>query len=184
MRALFKCETGILQNSRSVFKRTDSCVRLTRMITKSELVWVVLLEGAIGGAILCLLAFLLSRFVRDIVGRTLLATVLFAAAGAYYGFAVMAEVRPIWLLIELLQCIAFGALGLAGWRESSNGWQTAKWLALGWALHPIWDFGLHYIGPGTFAPWTYTILCISFDWVVAAYIFIAYRMYRGFSVAA
>ena len=67
--------------------------------------------------------------------------------------------------------IAFGALGLYGWRGN------AKWLALGWALHPLWDFPLHYIGPGrSFAPWAYTIACISYDWVVAAYIFIFYRV--------
>lgn len=139
------------------------------MITNSELIWVVLLEGAIDGAVLSLMAFLLSRFTKDIVGRTLLATVLFAAAGAYYGFAVTAPVSPVWLLIELLQCIAFGALGLMGWKGS------ARWLALGWALHPVWDFGVHYVGPGDFAPWRYAILCLSFDWVVAAYILIRYR---------
>ena len=130
----------------------------------------VLIEGAIGGAILSLLAFLLSRFTRDIVGRTLLATVLFAAAGAYLGFAFQQGMFRVWVLIELLQAIAFGVLGLIGWRG------PVKWLALGWALHPLWDFGLHYLGPGnTFAPMSYTIACISFDWVVAAYIFIAYR---------
>lgn len=138
-------------------------------MTDAELFRAVLIEGAIGGALLSLFAFLLSRFTSDIVGRTLLATVLFAAAGAYLGFAVMAEAPRIWLLIELLQCIAFGVFGLYGWRGA------AKWLALGWALHPLWDFGLHYFGPGTFAPWTYAIACISFDWVVAAYIFIRYR---------
>ncbi|HEU4769071.1 MAG TPA: DUF6010 family protein [Pyrinomonadaceae bacterium] len=138
--------------------------------THEELIWAVLIEGAIGGAALSLIAFLLSRFVKEIVGRTLLATVLFTAAGAYFGFAVMAPVSRVWLLIELLQCIAFGALGLYGWRGS------ARWLALGWALHPLWDFGLHYAGPGYgIGPWTYAISCISFDWVVAAYIFIRYR---------
>jgi hypothetical protein len=138
-------------------------------MTESELFRAVLIEGAIGGAVLSLIAFLLSRFVKDIAGRTLLATVLFAAAGAYFGFAVVAPVSRVWLLIELLQCIAFGTMGLLGWRGS------AKWLALGWALHPVWDFGVHYAGPGTFAPWTYAIACLSFDWVVAAYIFIRYR---------
>lgn len=148
------------------------------MFSNSELIWVVLLEGAIGGAILCLAAFLLSRFRNDVAGRMALTIGLFTAAGAYFGFAVMAPVSRIWVLIELLQCSVFGAMALYGWRGS------AKWLALGWALHPLWDFGLHYVGPGTFAPWTYTILCISFDWVVAAYIVIAYRVFRGFSVAA
>jgi hypothetical protein len=73
-----------------------------------------LIEGAIGGAVLSLLAFLLSRFTKDIVGRTLLATVLFAAAGAYFGFAFQESVSRIWVLIELLQCVAFGTLGLIG----------------------------------------------------------------------
>jgi hypothetical protein len=68
--------------------------------------------------------------------------------------------------------IAFGTLGLYGWRGSPY------WLALGYLLHPLWDFGAHHIGPGwSFAPQPYVIACISFDWVVAAYIFIAYRLF-------
>ena len=131
---------------------------------------VVLIEGAIGGAILSLIAFLLSRFVSDIAGRAFLATVLFAAAGAYFGFAFDPNVSPIWLLLELLQVVAYGTLGLYGWRASPY------WLALGYALHPVWDVGVHYLGPGSsFAPLSYTIFCLSFDWVAAAYIFIAYR---------
>ena len=142
-------------------------------MTHAELFRAVLIEGAIGGALLALIAFLLSRFVSDIVGRTLLATVLFAAAGAYLGFAVAARVSRIWLLIELLQCIAFGTMGLIGWRG------FAKWLALGWALHPVWDFGMHYVGPGRdIGPWTYAVACLSFDWIVAAYILIAYQVFR------
>lgn len=137
-------------------------------MTESELFRWVLIEGAVGGAVLVLIAWLLSRFTKDIHARTLLATVLFAAAGAYLGFAFIPPVSRIWLLIELLQCIAFGALGLYGWRGN------AKWLALGWALHPLWDL-VHYIGPGQFAPWAYTIACLSYDWVVAAYILIYYR---------
>lgn len=142
-------------------------------MTEAQLIRALLIEGAIGGAVLSLLAFLFSRFTSDIVGRTLLATVLFAAAGAYFGFAFQEGVSRLWVLIELLQVIAFSVLGLIGWRG------PAKWLALGWALHPLWDFGLHYLGPGnTFAPMSYVTACISFDWVVAAYIFIAYRSKR------
>ena len=129
-----------------------------------------LIEGAVGGAVLSLIAFLLSKFASDVAARTLLATVLFAAAGAYLGFAFQESLLRGWVLIELLQCIAIGTLGLYGWRGN------AKWLALGWALHPIWDFVLHYIGPGrSFTPWRYAIACITFDWVVAAYVVIYYR---------
>ena len=141
-------------------------------MTEAEMIRVALIEGAIAGVVLSLLAFLLSKFKRDSVARTLLATVLFAAAGAYFGFAFASEGRLLrpWVFVEVLQCIAFGTLGLYGWRGS------VKWLALGWALHPIWDFVLHYIGPGrSFAPLNYPILCITFDWIVAAYIFIYYR---------
>ena len=126
--------------------------------------------GAIGGAVLSLIAFFLSRFVNDVVGRTVLATVLFTAAGAYFGFAVMATVSPVWWLIELLQCVAFGTLGLLGWRGST------RWLLLGWALHPVWDMGMHYVGPGReVGPAFYSVACLTFDWVVAVYILIRYR---------
>ena len=141
-------------------------------MTPMELMRAVLIEGAIGGFVLSVIAFLLSRFVRDIAGRTLLATVLFAAAGAYFGFAFNETTPRVWVLIELLQVVAFGVLGLYGWRGSPY------WLALGYALHPLWDFGVHHLGPGrTFAPLPYVIACISFDWVVALYILIAYRLF-------
>jgi hypothetical protein len=69
--------------------------------------------------------------------------------------------------------IVFGAMALLGLRDS------AWWLAAGWALHPLWDVVLHYWGPGrTFASQPYAIACITFDWVVAAYIAIVY----GFGV--
>ena len=132
----------------------------------------VLIEGAIGGFVLSVIAFLLSRFVRDTAGRTVLATVLFAAAGAYFGFAFNETTPRVWVLIELLQVVAFGVFGLYGWRGSPY------WLALGYALHPLWDFGVHHLGPGrTFAPLSYVIACISFDWVVALYILNAYRLF-------
>lgn len=138
----------------------------------AELIRAVLIEGAIGGVMLSVIAFLLSQFVKDVVGRTLLATVLFAAAGAYFGFAFNETTPRIWVLIELLQVVGVGVLGLYGWRGSPY------WLALGYALHPLWDFGVHHLGPGRrFAPIAYVFTCVSFDWVVAAYILIAYRLF-------
>ena len=141
-------------------------------MTEADQFWRALIEGTIGGVVLSLIAFLLSKFGRDLAARTLLAAVLFAAAGAYLGFAYAFHQTVLrgWVFVEMLQCIAFGALGLYGWRGN------AKWLALGYALHPFWDFPLHYLGPGrTFAPWTYAVFCLTFDWVLAAYIIIYYR---------
>jgi hypothetical protein len=119
-------------------------------------------------------AFLLSRFVKDIVGRSVLVIFLFIAAGAYFGFATVGRdvvgTGSIWILVELLQVVVFGTLALLGLRGSPY------WLAAGWALHPFWDFLLHYLGPGhPFTPWTYAIACVGFDWLVAIYIVVAYR---------
>jgi hypothetical protein len=134
----------------------------------------VLINGAINAAIAVIVpAFLLSRFTRDIIGRSVLVIFLFVAAGAYFGFATLGrdivDTSPIWMLVELAQVIVFGTLGLLGLRGSPY------WIAAGWALHPFWDYVLHYIGPGhSFTPWTYAIACISFDWLIAIYIVVAY----------
>ena len=87
----------------------------------------LLAEGAILAVPLIVIAFLLSRFTRDLVGRSLLVVFLFAAAGAYFGFALLAAPSPIWVLAELVQVIVFGAIALLGLRGSP--W----WLAAGWA---------------------------------------------------
>jgi hypothetical protein len=141
----------------------------------SELIIRIVIEGAIGGAVTSAIAFLLSRFTRDIAGRAFLVILLFTAAGAYFGFAVMGQAGPLWLLIELAHIIGFGFMGLLGLRGSAEFRGCAYWIAAGWALHPVWDVALHYFGPGnTFAPWPYTVACGSFDLIVAAYVVLAY----------
>ncbi len=91
----------------------------------------LLIDGATLAVPLIVIAFLLSRFTRDIVGHSLLIIFLFAAAGAYFGFALLAAPGPIWLLAELVQVIIFGTMALLGLHGSP--W----WLVAGWALHPI-----------------------------------------------
>jgi hypothetical protein len=142
----------------------------------TELIIPVLINGAISAAVAVIVpAFLLSRFTRDIIGRSVLVIFLFIAAGAYFGFATVGrevvDTQPIWMLVELAQVIVFGTLALLGLRGSPY------WIAAGWALHPFWDVPLHYIGPGhSFTPWTYAIACVSFDWLVAIYIVIVYGL--------
>jgi hypothetical protein len=142
----------------------------------NELIVPVLIRGAIFATWAVILpSFLLSRFTEDVVGRSVLAIFLVIAAGAYFGFAIVGSevvgAGGIWQLVELLQALAFGALALLGLRGSPY------WLAAGWFLHPFWDFLLHYLGPGNlFTPWTYAIACISFDWLVAIYLLIAYGL--------
>ena len=143
----------------------------------SELVIQVLIEGAISGLVSSAVAFLLSRFARDIAGRAFLVILLFTATGAYFGFAVVGQAGLVWLLIELAHIIGFGVMGLLGLRGSADSRRSAYWIAAGWALHPVWDIVLHYIGPGrSFAPWAYAIACGTFDLVVATYVVLAYGL--------
>jgi uncharacterized protein DUF6010 len=129
-----------------------------------------LLGGAVNALVLVALAALLSRFVGEIYGRSLLAIVLFIAGGAYVGFAVGAGASGLWFLAEFVQAVGIGALGLLGLRGSPY------WLAAGWAVHPVWDVVLHYVGAGhAFAPEPWVIACVSFDLIIAAYIAVAYR---------
>jgi hypothetical protein len=130
-----------------------------------------LLAGAIYALVLVIIAFLLSRFAGDIYGRALLAIMLMVAGGAYVGFAVAGNAGRLWLLAELVQAVILGAFALLGLRGSPY------WLAVGWAIHPLWDVVLHYVGAGrAFAPETWTIPCASFDLLVAAYVAIVHRL--------
>jgi hypothetical protein len=130
-----------------------------------------LLGGAINALALVIVAYLLSRSVGEIYGRALLAIVLVIAGGAYVGFAVAGDASGLWFLAELVQAVALGAFALLGLRGSPY------WLAAGWAIHPLWDVVLHYVGAGhAFAPEAWAISCVSFDLLVAAYIALAHRL--------
>lgn len=96
--------------------------------------------------------------------RRVLAFGLVIAAVIYVGFA-LDGAGPVWVLVEILGVGVYGALAWLGLRRS------VLWLALGWALHTLWDAGLHLTGAGAaFAPEWYAVLCISFDLLVAGYI--------------
>ena len=134
-----------------------------------------LVNGALQALAPVVIAFLLSRFVGDFAGRSVFAIFLIMAAGSYQGFAIMANnllgAGPIWAPVELVGGVVFGTMALLGLRGSP--W----WLAAGWAAHPVWDVALHYFGPGSsFAPEPYVIACVSYDWLVAAYIALAYGL--------
>ncbi|MFB3132329.1 MAG: DUF6010 family protein [Rhodothermales bacterium] len=101
--------------------------------------------------------------------RRLLAVGLVVAALIYVGFAV-AWADAAWMMIELGGVLVFTGLAVLGLKRS------ALWLAVGWALHPAWDVGLHLVGAGAaFAPAWYAVACISFDLLVATYVIARFR---------
>lgn len=120
----------------------------------------MLLAGAAGGALFVGIAFALPRRTRGILARGLIVTALI-----YVYFAARAHAGPTWLAAELVGVALYGAMALRGLRGSP--W----WLVAGWALHPVWDIGLHLVGPGqAFAPVAFPIACLTWDPIAAALI--------------
>jgi hypothetical protein len=129
-----------------------------------------LINGVFQASTLIVVAWMLSRWIWDFVGRALLAFILCGAALTYVYFAAKAGEGTGWVIAELARVVVYGSMGLRGLHGSP------LWLAAGWALHPVWDVALHYFGPGhAFAPDAFAITCLSFDLLVATYIAIAYR---------
>jgi hypothetical protein len=120
----------------------------------------VLVEGAILALVLIGVAHLLRPYARPILFGMLL-----LAALAYVLFAIRGRAGASWIAIELAGVVLFGTIGWKGLRDSTG------WLAAAWALHPLWDIGLHYFGPGIafVHPLRYPIPCVSFDLLVAVY---------------
>lgn len=91
-----------------------------------------------------------------------LAIGLVIAALIYVGFAFNNDSLR-WILIELAGVPIYAVFAWLGLKKS--GW----FLAAGWALHPLWDAGLHDYAT-QFVPHWYIGGCIGFDLLVAGYI--------------
>lgn len=68
-----------------------------------------------------------------------------------------------WILTEVMGVAIYAIFVWLGLRRS--GW----FLAIGWALHPVWDAGLHGYAM-SFVPHWYIGGCVGFDLTVAGYI--------------
>ncbi|MCB0128820.1 MAG: hypothetical protein KDE58_41425 [Caldilineaceae bacterium] len=94
---------------------------------------------------------------------TFLALGLIVAAIIYVGFALIWG-NTQWVATEVGGLLLYTLFVWLAQRHS------LIWLAVGWAVHPLWDFGLHWLGQGhTVAPEWYVFACLSFDVVVAGY---------------
>jgi len=121
-----------------------------------------LLLGLVLGGILLIYARSYSR--RGEV--QVLANTLVIAAIIYVGFAIIWG-NVIWFSIELAGLPIYGFFAWTAIRYAQY-----YLLGIGWMLHPIWDVALHLFGSGRLiAPEWYVVGCISFDLLVAGYIF-------------
>ena len=115
---------------------------------------VQLLCGAMFGALFVLLVLYKRKPTFFLWGLLLVSTVYLLFAVYSFNF--------LWIAIEMAGLLFFSSLVYLGFKYS-------YWFAfLGWLIHPLWDNILH---PQQAAPyiWSwYPILCMGFDFVVAA----------------
>ena len=93
---------------------------------------------------------------------------LIAAALVYVGFALTWRRDDMyWLIVEGSGVVIYGCFYFM-----SILLDNLYFLALGWLLHPVWDYVLHSINldGAQHTPHWYVWACISFDVVVASYI--------------
>ena len=86
---------------------------------------------------------------------------LAVAAALYVAFA-LARGDLAHAAVEASGAALYGAVAWVGVRQ-----RRAGPVALGWALHPVWDLGVH-LGAGLPAPAWYVWACLSFDVLVGA----------------
>ena len=91
-------------------------------------------------------------------------TYLIAASAIYVAFA-LREAGDGWMYVELLGMLVYSLLALAGLKRP---WT----LALGWALHALWDVVVHAGAPGEFVPHWYRWACLTYDVGAAYYVLI------------
>lgn len=88
---------------------------------------------------------------------------LIIAAFIYVIFSLF-SLNIIWIAVEVLGLILFSMFVWMGFHYSP--W----FVAMGWLLHVIWDYGLHPNQSLPYVPGWYPALCIGFDTVIALYL--------------
>ena len=133
------------------------------------IIWLIL--GLILGAIFLLYA----RRYANREEKFIITSGLVLAAIIYVGFALVWG-NTTWLGIEIVGILFYAFFAWA------SIYHANYWLALGWLLHPMWDFGLHLMEAGsTIAPEWYAVACISFDFLVAGYVFWRANYWQNFT---
>ena len=95
---------------------------------------------------------------------------LVVTALVYVIFGAVGGAGARWLALEILGVVVYGAAAWAGFR--GRHWL----LAVGWALHVVWDVALHLRGAGAeYTPPWYPWSCVSFDLVIAVAVLVSVK---------
>jgi uncharacterized protein DUF6010 len=121
---------------------------------------ITLIELLVGIALA--FAFLTWTRAQPDASRRVYAIGLAVTALIYLVFALIGRAGARSLALEAVGVFLYGAVAWVGFRKS------AALLALGWAMHVVWDVGFHLQGTGAgYTPDWYPWGCVSFDLIVA-----------------
>lgn len=116
----------------------------------------------LGVAAACVLLYYL-RAQKSEKKHKLLALGLFIASAIYVVFAII-TFNEIWITVEIVGLLLFV---LFVWMA----FHYSMWfVVLGWALHIVWDVGVHPQETAPYVPFWYAWLCVGFDAVIALYL--------------
>ena len=87
-----------------------------------------------------------------------------AATSAFYFGSALAVGNSRTLLIETVVGAALFALALAG------QWWSLKFTAIAFLAHGAWDLGHVLLGLGANAGTAFPVICVTYDWVIAGYL--------------
>ena len=118
--------------------------------------------------VLLAFGFLLWTRAQPDAGRRLYAIGLAVTALIYVVFPVIGGGNGRAVALEAGGMLLYGAAAWIGFRKS------IALLALGWAMHPVWDVALHLQGAGAgYTPDWYPWGCTSFDLIVGGAVFVS-----------
>lgn len=121
-----------------------------------------ILAGLVG-ALLTAVVFL---FFKD--KKLLFAIVLAAIGFLYVGFNWSDSTL---LTASVIQAIIFLLLAYYGYQGN------ALLLVAGYFLHGLFDLVFHWLGDARLMPPDYDLICLGYDWAIAAYLFYLIRKY-------
>jgi hypothetical protein len=122
----------------------------------------VITVGALVVGVVLAIPFLLWTRGQPDAGMRFYAVGLGVTALIYVVFALIGGASGHSLGLEAIGVVLYGGAAWLGFRGGTSV------LALGWAMHPVWDVALHLQGMGArYTPDWYPWGCVSFDLMVA-----------------
>ena len=119
----------------------------------------------LGGVLLFAILILIGRKFSSRTERLIYTTILLCAGPFFIILTALGD-NPALIPTEFMGFAIYGGFALLSLRFSHY------FLALGWFLHPLWDFIVHQFGPeNLMVPEWINFVCLGFDISLGIYIF-------------